>query len=1200
MGFRRAGVRVLLASSSLAALLVGGGTPSALACYTGPFAHTNSGVTACITVNNTAFSGTLGNTGTISPGPTGIAVINGSTITGQIIDSGTISPSSRGIFIDATSKIISTQSAIYINGPIFSGGIANSGTLVGGATGNGINVDIVSTFSGGITNSGTISAGANGYGIDVLDVSIFSGFITNSGTIGSGQTGIRVSDVSTFTGTIANSGTITAGVALSGDSIFTGSILNSGEVGRISVDVSTFTGGITNGGMVSAFSAIKVSGGKTFSGNVVNSGTGLLSVATDGFGIVVSNSTFSASITNAGTISAGFFGHGFKIGIMVDNSTVLFGLNSAGGGIVNSGKITGASYGIVVGSTFSLRSALSSFAGGITNSGTIAAGQHGIMIGANFSLRAGFAGLTGTVTVSTFSGGIVNNGTIGAAAGNGVWVGGKVSLPFNSQDVATIAISSFSGGISNSGIISAGGNGIWVGGDATLLADDARNVVSVTVATFGGGISNSGAISAGGNGIWVGGNVLFSAVGSRNTASVTISTFSGSIGNSGTISAGGAGIEVGGSASGGGAVGNVASVTISTFVGGISNSGTIVAQTGIVVNSVSTFGGAIVNSGTITGTSGTAIDISAAPNGMTVDILGGAISGNIVGNGTGNGDTVNFALGSGSFAYADTLSGMQAVNINSGTLFDGGSISAAGVTVNSGGQLAPGLPNTTGSLTIAGNLSFGGGDYEIQLTPSAHASASVSSNLSISNGTVALSPLGLGAHYAATTFSILTYGGTLTGAFNPIVIYTGVLQLSAAPTISYVGNNVDLSYGNAYADLATPAGANQNQVNVINGINNAIFAGDTIPAGFQQLANLSGAAYLNALTRLDGEDATGAAASTFTLTDEFLELMLGQSGSGGGGGGGGLGFAPDQQTDALPPEIALAYDTILKAPAKQSFDQRWSAWGSGFGGTATFNGNAAVGSNNVNASIYGTAAGMEYRADPHTVFGFALAGGGLNWRLAQSLGTGRSDSFQAGVYARSYWGPAYVSAALAFGNNWLTTNRTALGDQLTASFTGQSYALRGEAGYRYALPFSGALIGVTPYGALQTQWFHTPTYREADLTGGGLGLSYNANTANDTRSELGARFDDLTAWNNKPLIFRARLGWAHDWESGAALNAAFESLPGSNFTLNGAPLPRDSALSSASAQYFFTPNWSLTAKFDGEFALAAQTYAGSGTLRYSW
>ena len=244
---------------------------------------------------------------------------------------------------------------------------------------------------------------------------------------------------------------------------------------------------------------------------------------------------------------------------------------------------------------------------------------------------------------------------------------------------------------------------------------------------------------------------------------------------------------------------------------------------------------------------------------------------------------------------------------------------------------------------------------------------------------------------------------------------------------------------------------------------------------------------------------------------------------------------------------------------------------------------------------------MEYRADPHTGSGFALAGSGLNWGLAQNLGTGRSDAFQAGVYAKTYFGPAYLSGAAAFGNNWLTTNRIALGDQLTASFAGQSYALRGEAGYRYTVPFSGALIGVTPYGALQTQWFHTPAYSETDLTGGGFGLSYNANTANDTRSELGARFDDFTTWNNKPLILRGRLAWAHDWESGTGLNAAFEALPGSNFTVNGAlAAARTRRSPGASAQYFFTADLSFTAKFDGEFAPSAQTYAGSGTLKYTW
>jgi uncharacterized protein with beta-barrel porin domain len=70
--------------------------------------------------------------------------------------------------------------------------------------------------------------------------------------------------------------------------------------------------------------------------------------------------------------------------------------------------------------------------------------------------------------------------------------------------------------------------------------------------------------------------------------------------------------------------------------------------------------------------------------------------------------------------------------------------------------------------------------------------------------------------------------------------------------------------------------------------------------------------------------------------------------------------------------------------------------------------------------------------------------------------------------------------------------------------------------------------------------------------------------------------------------------------SNPALNASFESLPGTAFTLNGAPIPHDSALTSAGAQLFFTPNWSFTARFDGEFASGSQLYAGTGTLRYTW
>jgi uncharacterized protein with beta-barrel porin domain len=303
---------------------------------------------------------------------------------------------------------------------------------------------------------------------------------------------------------------------------------------------------------------------------------------------------------------------------------------------------------------------------------------------------------------------------------------------------------------------------------------------------------------------------------------------------------------------------------------------------------------------------------------------------------------------------------------------------------------------------------------------------------------------------------------------------------------------------------------------------------------------------------------------------------------------------------------------VLKAPPQQSFVQRWTAWGAGFGGSATANGNAVVGSNNVTTGTFGYAAGMDYHYSPGTVFGFALAGGGTSWNLAQGLGTGRSDAFLAGIYGVTHQGPAYVAGALAFANNWFSTSRTALGDPLTASFSGQSYAGRLEGGYRFvvpapflASPASGGGLGwgsagVTPYAAIQAQDFHTPAYSETDLTSGGFGLSYAAMTGTDTRSELGARFDDPTLIGNMPLVLRAKLAWAHDWVSNPALNASFESLPGTSFTVFGAPIPQNSALTSASAQLFFTPRWSLTAKFDGEFAAGSQTYAGSGTLRYTW
>jgi hypothetical protein len=162
-----------------------------------------------------------------------------------------------------------------------------------------------------------------------------------------------------------------------------------------------------------------------------------------------------------------------------------------------------------------------------------------------------------------------------------------------------------------------------------------------------------------------------------------------------------------------------------------------------------------------------------------------------------------------------------------------------------------------------------------------------------------------------------------------------------------------------------PSGANQNQQNVFNGINNAMVLAP-LPPQFQNLFNLPGPALLNALTQLSGEGATGAEKGAFQFMSQLLGLMLDPFVDGRGGPGGALGFAPEP-AQSFPPDVAHAYAGVLKAPPAASFEQRWSVWGAGFGGYNKTSGDAIVGSHDVTARDYGFAAGMDYRVSPDTV-----------------------------------------------------------------------------------------------------------------------------------------------------------------------------------------------------------------------------------------
>ena len=279
-----------------------------------------------------------------------------------------------------------------------------------------------------------------------------------------------------------------------------------------------------------------------------------------------------------------------------------------------------------------------------------------------------------------------------------------------------------------------------------------------------------------------------------------------------------------------------------------------------------------------------------------------------------------------------------------------------------------------------------------------------------------------------------------------------------------------------------------------------------------------------------------------------------------------------------------------------------SVWAAGFGGSQKTDGNTALGSNNTSSSIYGTAVGADYRLSPYTLAGFALAGGGTNFNVANNLGTGRSDLFQAGAFIRHNAGAAYLSGALAYGWQDITTNRTVTVagiDQLRAQFNANAWSGRVEGGYRFVSPWIG--MGIAPYAAGQFTAFDLPAYAEQALVGSNaFALAYGSKSVTATRSELGLRSDKSFAMQDGIFTLRGRAAWAHDFNIDRVIGATFQTLPGASFVVNGAAPAHDAALVTASAEKKWLNGWSAAATFEGEFSKVTTSYAGKGVVRYSW
>ncbi|MET4608319.1 autotransporter-associated beta strand protein [Bradyrhizobium sp. JR4.1] len=963
------------------------------------------------------------------------------------------------------------------------------------------------------------------------------------------------------TSTITNDGTVNFdGSSTGGSARF---VNNAGGT----VDISGLTsGGMTAGSIEGAGNYVL--GAKTLTTGSLNTSTqvdgaisgiggGLTKVGTGTMTLTGLNSYTGATTISAGTLAISGFGSIASSSIVTVNAT--FDISAVTPSSAAITTLAGSSSGVVNmgGNGLFITNGSTEFAGVIQ-------GTTG-----GFDVAGGAQTLSGVNTYANAT--QIDAGATLALKGGGS-IANSASVTFTPGAGGTFDISQTTSGTSVNALFSLTAGGIVALGSKTL---------TITSGSFFGGVIQDGGIAGG-----TGGNVVIANGATQQLYGTN--TYTGTT----TIASGG-------------------ELDLINFGG---SDGSIATSSNVIANGI--FDISALSTGTSIKSLAGSGNVNIGANTLTITNGIGNFAGVIDDGGAGGGLTLTGGTqalsGANTYTGATTINGgklvvdgsiLSPITVNAGgTLAGGGTLPGQGVVGNvaiNGGTLAPGSStNSFAPLTINGPLSFtAASTYLVQISSGNASLANVNGAATLGNATVS-------AMFASGTikkqYTILSatggFGGT---AFNPAV-------LSNIPTInaslSYGTNNVFLNIGVNFAPSG--GGLTVNQQNVANTLTSFFNSTGGIPAAFAALTPAG-------LTTASGELGTGIIQSAINADGQFLNLMLDPTVIGRSGGFAKAGsvaqFAASDDAAAyasMRPANARereAYAMATKAPLLVSQPaSRWSLWTAGYGGSAQVGGNAPVGSQDLTARAWGGAAGADYRVSVDTLVGFALGGGGLSYSLANAMGSGSADLFQAGVYGRHNFGPAYISAALAYGWHDVTTNRAVAPggfDQLQGRFKADTFSARFEGGYRFATP----MIGLTPYAAAQVTNVNLPNYSEVSLNGGGLfALNYASQSLTDTRSELGLRTDKSYAMQNGVLTLRGRAAWAHDYNPGRAVTALFQTLPGTSFVVNGARVDSDSALVSASAEMKWLSGFSIAGTFDGEFSGNVTSYAGKGVFKYAW
>jgi uncharacterized protein with beta-barrel porin domain len=1187
-------------------------------------------------------------------GGTGVSMLDGSVTNGGLIQGG--SGGDSGQFGQPGSGGMGGAGIAMSSGPVINtgsiiggGGGASNQNVVGASGGAGI-----SMLDGVLTNHQTITGGAGGAGggnesdsfspgeggVGGAGVSKSTGSISNDGTVTGGAGGAGGGGTSLQAGAVGGTGG--AGVALSSGGTLTNSqTIQGGAGGTGGSSISRLGGaGGTGGAGVTMSDGTFTNNGSVIGGNGGGGGSGAPFQNSSGVG-------------NSGVGGVGVSGANLTI---VDSGTIAGGNGAAAVTFTGGTNVLELQAGYTItGNVVAFSNADTFRLGGATNStfnvanvGPAAQYQgFGVFVKAGTSTWT-LTGTTTAVTPWTISAGTLDvsaDGALGATSGGLTFTGGTME-------------------VTGAGFTSARGVALGTGGGTMQIDTGALTLSGVIAASGGtlGGLTKIGAgtLTLTGANTYSGGTTLTAGVLQvgvdtvYNTANTPSSGIKSSAIGTGTLTFDGGTLQGPDSGANSTTIANAVQIngtggTIDsnhsnnfTLSGNITNGNAMIGSltiedttgdSGVLLSGRNTYSGPTIIMSTSEIIAGSAGALSPNSAFSVAGFLNLAGFGNTIyslsGTGFVGGGTLTIAPSSGTTSFSGVLENMHTAlsivksgagtqiisgtsntytgttTVNGGTLEVDGSIATSSLTtvnstgtltgtgavgattIASGGIFMPGSGAPGSSMTVSSLSLAGGAFYMVQLNPTTSSFANVTSTATLGGATV--DAFYANGSYVAKQYTILT-AGSVSGSFGSLVNTN--LPSNFRTTLSYDGKD---AYLNLILTFVPPPGSglNSNQQNVGSAIVGFFNSSGSIPLVFGGLTPAG-------LTQISGETATGSQQTTFDAMNQFMGVLTdpfidGRGDGVNGGGSSATGYASTQK-----PAVRDANAMFTKAmPAAPTFDQRWSVWAAGFGGSQTTSGNATLGSNDATSRIYGTAVGADYRFSPFTIAGFALAGGGTSFNVANA-GTGRSDLFQAGAFIRHNAGPAYITAALAYGWQDVTTNRTvtiAGIDMLQARFNANAWSGRLEGGYRYATPW----MGVTPYAAAQFTTFELPAYAEGVLSGAGMfALAYAAKSVTDSRSELGIRTDKSWAMTDSIFTLRGRVAWAHDYDPDRSIAATFQTLPGASFVVNGAAQAHDSALTTASAEIKWMNGWSAAATFEGEFSSVTNSYAGKGVVRYAW